>query len=73
MTPDFARYLAEHPPIPGPSSGAGRAILSGRIEMIQDVLEDPSYTLPMPSLNQTRSILAVPLLRDDRIEAQNSA
>jgi two-component system NtrC family sensor kinase len=68
MTPDFARYLAEHPPIPGPSSGAGRAILSGRIEMIQDVLEDPSYTLPMPSLNQTRSILAVPLLRDDRIE-----
>ncbi|HEX7566568.1 MAG TPA: GAF domain-containing protein, partial [Bradyrhizobium sp.] len=68
MTPDFARYLAEHPPIPGPSSGAGRAILSGRIEMIQDVIEDPSYTLPMPSLNQTRSILAVPLLRDDRIE-----
>ena len=68
MRPDFARYLAEHPPIPGPTSGAGRAILSGRIEMIQDVLEDPSYTLPMPSLNQTRSILAVPLLRDDRIE-----
>ena len=68
MRPDFARYLAEHPPIPGPTSGAGRAILSGRIEMIQNVLEDPSYTLPMPSLNQTRSILAVPLLRDDRIE-----
>ena len=68
MTPGFVQYLVEHPPVPGPGSGAGLAIRSGRIEQIPDVLEDPEFTLPMPSLNRTRSILAVPLLRDDRIE-----
>ena len=68
MTPEFVQYLVDHPPVPGPGSGAGLAIRSGRIEQIPDVLEDPDYQLPMPSLNRTRSILAVPLLRDDRIE-----
>jgi signal transduction histidine kinase len=68
MTPEFVQYLVEHPPVPGPGSGAGLAIRSGRIEQIPDVIEDLDYALPMPSLNRTRSILAVPLLRDDRIE-----
>ncbi len=68
MTAEFQKFLREHPPVPGPGSGAGRAILSGRVEMIADVLDDPSYVLPAQSLNRTRSILAVPLLRDDRVE-----
>jgi two-component system, NtrC family, sensor kinase len=65
---DFDKYLAEHPPTPGRGSAAGRVILSRQVESIPDVLEDPDYVVPAYGLNQTRSVLGVPLLRDDRIE-----
>jgi two-component system, NtrC family, sensor kinase len=65
---DFDIYLAEHPPIPGRASAAGRVILSGRVESIPDVLEDLDYVVPAYGLNKTRSLLGVPLLRNDRVE-----
>jgi GAF domain-containing protein len=68
MTPEFVKYMVQHPPVPGPGTGAGRAILSGCVEMLADVLEDPDYALPVQQLNNTRSILAVPLLRGERVE-----
>jgi two-component system, NtrC family, sensor kinase len=65
---DFDIYLAEHPPTPGRASTAGRVILSGRVESIPDVLEDLDYVVPAYGLNKTRSLLGVPLLRNDRVE-----
>jgi two-component system NtrC family sensor kinase len=65
---DFAKWLADHPPTPGPDSGAGRVLLSGQVVCIPDMLEDPDYGVPAVTLNKTRSLLGVPLLRDDRVE-----
>jgi two-component system, NtrC family, sensor kinase len=65
---EFGRFLAEHPPKPGRASAAGRVILSGRVERISDVLEDNEYIVPAFDLNRTRSVLGVPLLRDDSVE-----
>jgi len=65
---DFAKWLADHPPTPGPNSGAGRVLLSGQVVCIPDMLEDPDYGVPAVMLNRTRSLLGVPLLRDDRVE-----
>ena len=65
---DFGKFLAEHPPRPGRGSAAGRVIVSGRVECIQDVLEDPEYTVPASAMNKTRSVLGVPLLRNDKVE-----
>jgi two-component system, NtrC family, sensor kinase len=65
---DFAQFLAEHPPTAGRASMAGRVILSGRAERIPDVLEDMEYAVPTVTLNKTRSLLGVPLLRNDKVE-----
>ena len=50
---------------------AGRVLLSGKVEAIPDRLEDPEFTVPpwIPlTEHAARSILGVPLLRNDRVE-----
>ena len=69
QTEDLNTYLAEHPARPGTGSTAGRVLLSGKVEAIPDCLEDPDYAIPMESLSRSvRSILGVPLLRNDGVE-----
>ena len=65
---DLREFLREHPPTPGRASAAGRVLLSGNVESIPDVLEDPDYKVPTSELNKTRSVLGVPLLRNDKVE-----
>ena len=65
---DFSKFLVENPPTPSRGSAAGRVLLSGKVESIADVLEDADYIVPAYGLNKTRSILGVPLLRNDRVE-----
>ena len=65
---DFSKFLVENPPTPSRGSAAGRVLLSGKVESIADVLEDTDYIVPAYGLNKTRSILGVPLLRNDRVE-----
>jgi GAF domain-containing protein len=65
---DFSKFLVEHPPTPGRGSAAARVLLSGNVESIPDVLEDPDYNVPAYGLNKTRSVLGVPLLRNDKVE-----
>ena len=43
-------------------------MVSGKVEEVPDTLEDPDYTLPVVSLNKTRSVIGVPLLGKDRLE-----
>jgi signal transduction histidine kinase len=65
---EFRKYLQEHRPTPGRSSATGRVLLSGSVVNIPDVLKDPDYLLPTAELNKTRSVLGVPLLRNDKVE-----
>jgi signal transduction histidine kinase len=65
------RFLVDHPVTPGRTTASGRAILSGQIEQIADILEDPDYAIPMQILtpdHTPRAMLSVPLLGKDRIE-----
>jgi two-component system, NtrC family, sensor kinase len=64
----FREFLLEHPPTPGRGSAAGRVLLSGNVESIHDVVEDPEYVVPAFGMNKTRSVLGVPLLRNDKVE-----
>jgi GAF domain-containing protein len=68
MEDGFKRFLLGHPPTPGLASAAGRVLLSAKVESIPDVLEDPDYLLPVYELNKTRSVVGVPLLRNDNVE-----
>ena len=68
MEDGFRRFLLSHPPTPGRASAAGRVLLSANVESIPDVLEDPDYLLPAYELNKTRSVVGVPLLRNDNVE-----
>jgi two-component system NtrC family sensor kinase len=65
---EFRDFLIEHPPTPGLGSAAGRVILSGNVVSIPDVLKDPDYLVPAFDMNNTRSVLGVPLLRNDTVE-----
>jgi GAF domain-containing protein len=62
------RYMSEHPAIPGRTSLAARILLSGQPEYVRDTLADSELEVPVHSLTGNRSIVGVPLLRDDRIE-----
>jgi two-component system, NtrC family, sensor kinase len=64
----FADYLVRNPPTPGMGSASGRVMLTGKVVVIPDILEDKDYAHPANELNRTRSMLAVPLLRNDRVE-----
>src|SRR6266568_1190022 len=50
-----------------PSRGAlsGRAILTRAVVHVPDVSKDPEYTLPVATTIGYRSVLAVPMMRDD--------
>jgi two-component system, NtrC family, sensor kinase len=68
-TSKLAQYLKDHPAAPGRSTIAGRVLLSGEVERIPDCLVDPEYVVPMGSLaTNVRSLLGVPLLRNDGVE-----
>src|SRR5271166_5522581 len=63
------RYLDEHPGRPGRGSILGRAVLSGRVEQISDILEDKEYAVPLGDYGHpARACIGVPLLSKDRVE-----
>ena len=64
----FVDFLARNPPAPGMGSASGRVMLTGKVVVIPDILEDKDYAHPANELNRTRSMLAAPLLSNDRLE-----
>jgi GAF domain-containing protein len=68
VAPEFVDFLVENPPVPGMGSASGRVMLTGKVVVIPDILEDKDYTLPANELNRTRAMLGAPLLRNDRVE-----
>jgi GAF domain-containing protein/anti-sigma regulatory factor (Ser/Thr protein kinase) len=58
---------ASYPLPPGPATAASRSIASGAIEEIPDVLGDSNYSHgQIAKVAGFRSIIAVPMLKDDR-------
>jgi GAF domain-containing protein len=68
IQPRHSSLIRENPISPGRETLAGRVALSGRVESIPDVLEDAEFSPTLKAAIQVRSILGVPLLRDDRVE-----
>ncbi len=65
--PDWIAYLREHPIRAGRESAIGRAILTAGTICVPDVRADPEIAVPA-SLANIRAVLAVPLLRDGKVE-----
>ncbi len=68
FNPGIRSLIRQNPISPGRQTLAGRVALSGRVESIPDVLEDAEFSPSLKAVIQVRSILGVPLLRDDRVE-----
>ena len=66
LTPEGADSMRQlFPRRPGRDIGSTRAVLTGQVVAIPDVLEDPDYALPAAAVaGRFRSVLAVPLLRE---------
>jgi GAF domain-containing protein len=68
LSPEWVQYLREHPQKAGTNSAMARSIASGQIVCVPDVLADPQIDLPATALGGIRAVLAVPLLRDGKVE-----
>jgi two-component system, NtrC family, sensor kinase len=66
--PAWIQFLEEHPQKAGRNSAIARAISSGQIICVPDVLADPEIDMPATALAGIRAVLAVPLLRDGKVE-----
>jgi GAF domain-containing protein len=66
--PEWIAFLKEHPQKAGQNSAIARSIASGQIVYVPDVLADPHTALPGNALAGVRAVLAVPLLRDGKVE-----
>src|SRR5713101_554915 len=54
-----------HPRPPQPDQASGRAILARAVAQIEDLLADPNYRHEVALAGDFRSIIAVPMLRDE--------
>ncbi|HXX10251.1 MAG TPA: GAF domain-containing protein [Burkholderiales bacterium] len=61
---DFVEFLRSHPIALGPGSAAGRAGLEGRTVVFLDAMNDPEYNYGGQSIENYRTIIAVPLMRE---------
>jgi signal transduction histidine kinase len=69
MTPEFFEFLRANPIEPSRHTLTGRTLLTGEVTHIPDVLADSEYQFgPAPQVGQFRAALAVPLLREGRVE-----
>jgi GAF domain-containing protein len=67
--PEFIDFLSANPIAPSRQTITGRTFLSGEITHLPDVLADPDYEFgPAPEIGRFRAGLAVPLLRQGRVE-----
>jgi signal transduction histidine kinase len=63
--PKFIEIAKQNPLPPGRQSATGRAVLERRVVHIHDVFDDPEYTWVGRQTAGVRTILAVPMLRED--------
>jgi two-component system NtrC family sensor kinase len=68
INPAWLEFLRSNPAKAGRHSVAARAIASGQTVCIPDLLADPEIQIPANALAGIRAVLAVPLLRDGKVE-----
>ncbi|MBK3660768.1 GAF domain-containing protein [Bradyrhizobium diazoefficiens] len=66
--PDWIQFLRQHPQKAGRNSASARSIQSGQTVCVPDVLADPEIDMPATALAGIRAVLAVPLLRESKVE-----
>ena len=66
--PDWIKFLQHNPQRAGRHSAIARAIASAQTVSVPDVLTDPEIKLPATTLANIRAVMAVPLLRDGKVE-----
>jgi two-component system, NtrC family, sensor kinase len=66
--PEWIQFLRELPQRPGRNSAIARSIANAQIVCVPDVLADPEIDMPANALAGVRAVLAVPLLRDGKVE-----
>jgi two-component system, NtrC family, sensor kinase len=64
-SPEFVEVAKQNPIPQGRQSATGRAVLERRIIHIHDVFDDPEYTWVGREAAGVRTILAVPMLREE--------
>ena len=67
LYPEWIQFLKDNPQKAGRHSAIARAIEGGQVVCIPDVRADPDITIPA-ALAGIRAVLAVPLLRDGKVE-----
>jgi GAF domain-containing protein len=65
VSPEQIRWLSENPITPDRGAITGRTALERRPVQVEDVLADPEYVLDRAGHKGFRTVLGVPLLRDD--------
>jgi GAF domain-containing protein len=64
-SPEFAEFIQRNPVTPGRSTAVGRAAIEGRAVHIHDIRTDPEYAYPGAGIGGYRTILGVPMLREN--------
>ena len=68
-TPEIIQFMGAHPILAGRETFTGRVMLSGEAVHLPDVFADPEYDFGEgPRIGNYRALLAVPLLREGRVE-----
>ena len=68
-TPEIVQFMGAHPIRAGRETFTGRVMLSGEAVHLPDVFADPEYDFGEgPRIGNYRALLAVPLLREGRVE-----
>jgi len=65
FSPEYQQYVREHPIRPGRNTLVARTSLEGETVHIRDALTDPEYTFGGQKLGGYRTMLGVPLIRDE--------
>ncbi len=68
LYPEWIQFLRDHPQKAGQKSAIARSVANRRTICVPDVLADPEIEMPATSLAGIRAVLAVPLLRDGKVE-----
>jgi signal transduction histidine kinase len=63
-TPEHSEYMRTHPIPANRGSVSGRVVLDGKVVHIEDVRNDPEYTLADRDRFDVRTLLGVPLIRE---------
>ena len=65
FSPEYQQYVREHPIRPGRNTLVARTLLEGKTVHIHDALADPEYNYAGQKLAGYRTMLGVPLIRDE--------